>query len=440
MDVKNMLLWALRRGQVKAMLRRIADKTSQLEKFNAVWADAVANVPFYAEWKKLHGLPDRIEDLGELQHWPVVEKRDLVLNRGKLIRRDVTKSYKHETGGATGEPLHFRVMPEELEQEAVSKWIAWARLGIYPDSRCFLLWGHRHFYGLGVAGKVRFAVRRLKDWMTNNFRADATDLSPAALRRDYRLMLKFSPECIVAYSASLLALVRTVRGGEEVRNGASGLKVCPSLRAVICSAGPLTKEERGEIEAFFGVPVTMEYGSMEAGAMAYQTKDNGGRYGVFHATHLFHVMPEAVSGSRQLLVTKLFKGYLPLIRYKVGDCILGETVDDKGLVVDFAEVYGRTGDDVDMGNGVRFHGQIFMRCAAEIDRIVAYQIRVNKAAGKVAFVAQTLSPLSTAEKAEIVRHATQTSGLSPEAITVVESDELVKAPSGKIRLVIEEAR
>lgn len=47
-----MLIWALRRGQIKAMIRRMADCESQLEKFNAVWKDAVENVPFYAEEDK----------------------------------------------------------------------------------------------------------------------------------------------------------------------------------------------------------------------------------------------------------------------------------------------------------------------------------------------------------------------------------------------------
>ena len=444
--IKQMLLWALREKQIKALIRSAADCKSRIERFNAIWVDAVAHVPFYAEWKAKYGLPDRIEDLGELQHWPILEKKDLILNRDKLTRKDVLRFHEGVTGGATGEPLHFRTMAGEGEQVAVNKWIGWARMGIYPDSRCFLLWGHRHFYGQGFASNVRFKFRQLKDWMTNNLRADATDLSPAALRKDYELMLKFKPECIIAYSASLLALVRTMRDEVKVRGVierseiAEGLREqrrFPTLRAVICTAGPLTKAERGEISSFFGVPVAMEYGSMEAGVMAYQTPATNGRYSVFDQTHILHSAPEPVTGNSQVLVTKLYNCYLPLIRYKVGDYIRGETVADSGLITGFDEVYGRTGDEVDMGNGIRFHGQSFMTCAEGFDQIIAYQIRVNKSTGKVVFVAQTIAQLSPEENVEIVKRAAHMSGLPEGAISVEEAKELVKAPSGKIRLVIE---
>lgn len=434
MRMKNMFIWALRRGQTKAMIRRVADCESQLEKFNAVWKDAVENVPFYAEWKAKHGLPDQIRDLKELQGWPILEKKDLILNREKLTRKDVKHFHESVTGGATGEPLHFRTMAGESDQVAVNKWIGWARIGIYPDSRCFLLWGHRHFYGQGFASNIRFKFRQLKDWMTNNLRADATDLSPAALRKDYELMRKFQPECIIAYSASLLALVRTVRD-DKIHCSPSTFA---SLKAVICTAGPLTKEERAEISSFFGVPVAMEYGSMEAGVMAYKTLATDDKYRVFDQTHILHAEEEQTTGRSSILVTGLTKRYLPLIRYRIGDYMEGVSLRDDGAVESFDEVTGRTGDMIDLGDGMRFHGYSLMVCAEENPKIVAYQLRVNKKNKKVIFVAQTTAPLSESEKIQISRHAADVAKVPESIISVEEAKELIKAPSGKIRLVIEE--
>ena len=79
MKLKSMLIWALRRGQTKAFIRQVADVTSRLEKFNAIWRDAFENVPFYAEWKAMHELPDAIKDIAELSGWPILEKKDLIL-------------------------------------------------------------------------------------------------------------------------------------------------------------------------------------------------------------------------------------------------------------------------------------------------------------------------------------------------------------------------
>ena len=355
----------------------------------------------------------------------------MILNRDKFARKDVTRYHESVTGGATGEPLHFRTMAGESDVVAVNKWIGWARMGIYPDSRCFVLWGHRHFYGQTFTGNLRFAWRQFKDWMTNNLRADATDLSQKALEKDVERLIRFRPDCVIAYSASLLALVRSCKEyGERCRS------IC--VKAVICTAGPLTKEERDEIGSFFNAPVGMEYGSMEGGVIAYQTPMTDGHYEVFDKTHIIHVVPEPVSGNSQVLVTKLYPSYLPLIRYKIGDYILGENVDNDGAVRGFKEVYGRTGDEVDMGNGIKFHGQSFMTCAEGFDKIIAYQIRVNRKSGQVVFVAQTLSPLGEDERNEIIKRAAHMSGLARTSITVQEAKELAKALSGKIRLVVEE--
>ena len=431
MNIKSMLIWALRRGQTKKLLELSSDAMTQLDKFNAVWHDAVENVPFYAEWKRRYDLPDQIDGMRELASWPILEKKDLMQNRDMLLRRDISRFHENVTGGSTGEPLHFRTMPGESEVVAANKWIGWARMGIYPDSRCFLLWGHRHGHGQGMASSIHFAWRRCKDWMTNNMRADATNLSKDALRRDVEKLIRFKPECVIAYSASLLALVRSCR---EYTEKCSTLGV----KAVICTAGPLSRNERDEINAFFNAPVGMEYGSMEAGVMAYQTPMTNGRYEVFKKTHMIHTVPGGFSGSGQVLVTKIYPCYLPLIRYSIGDSIQGVVLDDNGLVIGFDEVYGRTGDEVDMGNGVKFHGQSFMLCAEGYDKVVAYQVRINRREKRVVFAVQTREPLNEEETAGMRKQTAAMSGLPIGAISIDETDSLVKAPSGKIRLVVDE--
>lgn len=429
MKLKSMLIWALRQDQTKAFIRLSADTASRLDKFNAIWKDAYENVPFYAEWKIMHELPDNIADIAELSKWPILEKQDLILNRDKLVRKDVTRYHESVTGGATGEPLHFRTMAGESDVVAANKWIGWARMGIYPDSRCFLLWGHRHFYGQGFKSNLKFAWRQFKDWMTNNLRMDATNLSHNALEKDVRHLINFKPECIIAYSASLLALIRTC-GIYRDRCRAIGIK------AIVCTAGPLTADERAEISAFFNAPIGMEYGSMEAGVMAYQTPMTNNRYEVFDQTHVIHAEAENDSVLNQIIVTTLTRRYLPLIRYRVGDYMSGICMRDDGTVNGFQEVSGRSGDMIDLGNGVRFHGYSLMVCAEENPKIIAHQLKVDKNKGNVTFSAQTLSPLTDGEKLHIQKHAADIASIDYRLINVEEVKELIKAPSGKIRLVI----
>lgn len=434
MNIKSMLIYGLRQWQVKAAIRRVAETRSQLERFNEIWADAQENVPFYAEWAEKHHLPRQISDLSELAAWPILHKRDLMQNREKLTRKGVTRFHESVTGGSTGEPLHFRTMGGESDEVAVSKWIGWARLGLYPDSRCFLLWGHRNFHGQGFMSNIHFAVRRFKDWLTNNSRADATNLSLEALTKVYAKMRRMNPDGIIAYAASLLALVRAVR-----KDHAGAAAPLSALKAVVCTAGPLSKSEREEIASFFKVPVAMEYGSMEAGVMAYQTPSTGGRYAVFD-THLVHAVPDAATGQQKVLATKLYKCYLPLIRYDLGDYVTNVVTDEKGLVRQFDEVFGRSGDEVDMGDGIRFHGQSFMACAESYDKITAYQIRIDRKTKRIVFAVMVRERLTPTEKDEIINLSSKLSGVSVAAISLEEVESLVKAPSGKIRLVVDETR
>ncbi len=430
-NLKTRLIGALRWRQAKSFIRLESDTTLRLDKFNAMWQDAYVHVPFYSEWKQQHSLPDRIESLKELASWPILEKQDLILNRDKLVRKGIKRYHESVTGGATGEPLHFRTMAGESDIVAANKWIGWARMGIYPDSRCFLLWGHRHFYGQGFKSNLKFAWRRVKDWMTNNLRMDATNLSPSALEKDVRRLIRFKPECVIAYSASLLALVRCCSMYREQ---------CQRLgiKAIICTAGPLRREERNEIGLFFNAPVGMEYGSMDAGVIAYQTPMTFGRYKVFNNTHIIHADNDGNSDGSQIIVTTLTPRYLPLFRYRIGDYMTDPEFLPDYTVKGFSEVFGRAGDIVDLGDGIRFHVYSLMVCAEENPKIIAHQLKIMRAARKIIFVAQTSSALTAEEKRRIKSHAADVASINPDCIEVEESTDLVKAPSGKIRLVIEE--
>ena len=66
MTIKTSLIWALRCNQTRAFIRNVSDCESRLDRFNAIWRDATENVPFYAEWKARHNLPDKISNLVNL--------------------------------------------------------------------------------------------------------------------------------------------------------------------------------------------------------------------------------------------------------------------------------------------------------------------------------------------------------------------------------------
>ena len=398
-----------------------------LSALNEVWKDAVENIPFYADWKARHNLPDQISSLEDFAKWPILKKGDLQANPELLKRKTTRKFHESVTGGSTGEPLHFGTFPEQGQRVNACMLMARAGLDFYPGDKVFLFWGHRHFYGHGVKAKVKFFIRQCKDWLNNTYRADACDLSPRYLAFIGRKVNRVNPEVIIAYSASLLAFVRYAKK--------RGVSFCGTrLKCIICTAGPLLKPERDEVSAYFGAPVYMEYGAMDAGQMAYMQKD--GRYHVFQQYRMLHTVNDGTGDVN--LVTTLTKDYLPLFRYQIGDYLKDCTYTSDGRVVSIGEVYGRGSDVIALPSGLRFQVQTFMVCAEEIGKILAYQL-VRKG-DKLEFRIQVTEAL-TDEERTIVREKAYS--IVPElkavGFEIVEVAELIKAPSGKIRLLVEEA-
>lgn len=420
------LLRALQNGGV---LWRLADPNIrdawQLKRLNEVWKDAYTNVPFYAMWKGRHDLPDVIASLTEYAQWPILRKRDLQAYPD-LLKRVTSKSVHWSvTGGSTGEPLHFGTYSEQGRRVSMCILLARAALGLLPGARIFLLWGHRHFYGHGLRSKMKFFVRRCKDWLNNTSRADACDLSPNYLTAVGDRLRRFKPEAIIAYSASLLAFCRVARSRNECFDDLG-------IRLVVCTAGALNAVERHEISMCFGAPVYMEYGAMDAGQMAYMTPE--GHYQVFQNMRMLHTYNDGVGDLN--LVTSLTEDYLPFFRYEIGDYLSDCTYTEDGRVLTIGEVWGRGSDVVTLPSGNRVQAYAFMVLAEESIKILAYQVVRWKT--RLEVHVQTVSPLTEVERHLLFDKAYSiVDELRTIEFDIVEKAELIKAPSGKIRLLVD---
>lgn len=423
---QDAILRALRNGgELWAFSDPLVRDACQLSRLNQVWRDAYTNIPFYGKWKERYGLPDVILSLSEYAKWPILRKHDLQ-EHPDLLKRTTSKSVHWSvTGGSTGEPLHFGTFPEQGRRVSMCMLTARAALGLLPGDRVFLFWGHRHFYGHGLRSKMRFFIRRCKDYVNNSYRADACDLSQSYLESVGEKLRGFKPEAIIAYSASLLVFCRNARVcGNRFDN--------LGIRLIICTAGGLSTDERREISTCFGAPVYMEYGSMDAGQMAYMTPE--GRYQVFQNMRMLHTYNDGVGDLN--LVTSLTEDYLPFFRYEIGDYLKDCIYTDDGRVLTIGEVWGRGSDVITLPSGNRVQAYAFMVLAEENAKILAYQVVRRKARLEVRV--QTVAPLTVVEREHLFDKAYSIiAELRMMDFDIVEESELVKAPSGKIRLLVD---
>lgn len=352
---------------------RAARERHQLERFNAIWKTARENVPFYRAWQVKCGLPDAIGSLGELKDWPILTKGDL-RNLDDFRRKDV--AYPRNvclTGGSTGEPVRLPAWKDL--PSGVSQMIGRRAYGIEPGDRTFLLWGHEHLYGTGVRRRIAASVRQLKDWLAGWTRVSAYDLGADVLHRAYAKLVRIRPKFVIGFSPAVLAFVR---------QNAEHAHEVSSVHAILCTAGPLTSDEKQEIIDFFTpipnprslIPeLCMEYGSVECGVMAY-TRPVDGEYEVFWNTHLIQARKQD-DGEYRNLVTRLTDCYVPLIRYDIGDYL--DCPDNADSVHHLRSVKGRPSEMIRFACGVSFFGALIGDCVKQVTDVIASQIAVDEA-------------------------------------------------------------
>ena len=397
----------------------------QWRKFNEIWRDAYNDIPFYERWKNTHSLPDQIKSLDELSNWPILTKKEIQDNANFFIRKSKYPDYYMLTGGSTGQPLRVPYAHKQYGI-AANQWIGRAKYKVYPETRTFLIWGHHHLYGKGLKSYVKKQLRKSKDWIMNSYRVAAYDLSTKKMQEAAQKMITFCPEAVIGYSAAVLAFCRTNSMNQEkiVKLG---------INCIICSAGPLSKEEQYEISVFFNAPLCMEYGSLECGVMAY-TNPNTSNYDVFWNTHLIETQKDSFGYKN--IVTHLIPQYFTLIRYDIGDYFELTNDDDYNLrPLSVKTVIGRPSDIVSLPDGTSFWSNIIGASVKQVNKVIASQLYVENNSIEIHVV---LSDLLNDNDINLIKNRCYTivPSLKNIKLEVVEKQELHKTLAGKIPMVI----
>lgn len=392
----------------------------QIERFNSIWKDAYSNIPFYKKYKADNHLPDAINDLKELSVWPVLTKQQLMQNPEELLRNYPPDTF-NITSGSTGIPL--RIPVKYGLASPTNMWIGRAANGVLPNFKTFIIWGHHHLHGTGIKRIINTTIRDLKDWICNYKRISAYDTSLPKMRKAFSTYNRFKPDFVIGYSSSILAFVRCN----------TGARIPKAPKAILCTAGPLSANEKKEIENFFNAPVCMEYGSMECGVMAY-TVNHGLEYNVFWNTHILQGQIDENNKVRNI-VTLITPKYFPLIRYDIGDWLELPEKESLSNILTINDIAGRPTDIVTLPCGISFFAMLIEACVEHLDGIIAHQLVVKDSDLKILITGR--KHYTESEKESVLAKLKDViPALSTVEITVEQVDALIKVKSGKKPLVV----
>ena len=306
-----------------------AKKQLQLQKLHRIWYFSWSTVPFYVQWKIKHKLPDQIQSLSDIKSFPPLTKNDLQEGEG-LIFNGLKFDRLVSTGGSTGEPTRFPMSNTEFDEIYANMLLGRGWSGLQSFQKTALFWGHSHLFGTGFRGKMNQNVRLLKDAIMNIKRFNAYDMSIDQLKSQLLALYHSKPEVIIGYSSCLFKLAKFIIE-QQVRSNINW-----NLKSIIATSETLTKSEAAIIEAAFHVPVIQEYGSAEAGVIAY-TAPPKGHFKIFWDS--FHCLADA---DHSLKITPLYDRSFPLINYQTDD-IIKSNIDLRitNSVLEFESIEGR---------------------------------------------------------------------------------------------------
>jgi len=311
-------------------------------------ASAYTTSEYYRHLFDSRGIkPDKIRGYDDLVYLPILNKRDILINRERMINPNIYKRvYTRKTSGSTGITLSFYKEANALAMNDAIMWRCYRWYGIEVGDR------QARFWGVPVSFISRMR-ERCKDIILNRIRISAFDISPSSCSSHYDRIIKFQPDYIYGYTTAIYGFCLHA---QQMGLNFSNL----GIKAVICTAEKMYTYHRELLEEMFSCPIVDEYGSSENGIIAFQC-----RYGNMHmmSDHLciefLNDQNERVKPgeSGRVVITDLSSYAMPLIRYDIADIARPSSADCPcGINLPLMEIVeGRKEDFIRLQDGRMIH-------------------------------------------------------------------------------------
>ncbi len=268
----------------------------QLKRLRALIESAYEKTPYYRKKFDAHGFhPEDLQSLEDLRFVPVTTKEALLANVSDIQIKDYPERvFFSETSGSTGKPLVFYRNKD---------WDAWHRASIFRGYSWYGVefWERNgYFWGYNIAPNRRWKTR-LMDFLVNRFRLFTYD------DREIGKFIKKLEKAVYlsGYSSMIYEVARKINEGNIPHDF--------HLKMVKGTSEKIFEKYQAEAERAFGRRIISEYGSAEAGIIAFECP-----HGKMHINMETVIVEEE---DNEIIATNLVSGSFPVIRYRLGDYI-----------------------------------------------------------------------------------------------------------------------
>jgi phenylacetate-CoA ligase len=283
----------------------------QDERLTALLSYAEQTVPYYRQLFAEAGIHAvDVQGVSTLCVLPILTRSMIRENQDAFYpdSRNGIRFVPGSTGGSTGEPLRYRMSPEDYDSGVALMYRSWSHGGFRRgDSMVIVAGGSLMSSSPGV-------VDRVKDLATNRRSLSSYGMTPERMASYAEVIANWQPMYVRGYATSLLALSRF----------ALDRSIAPysSINAVFSTAESLSPSARHVIQQAFDCDVFDGYGLNDGGVSATECAEHSG----FHVDlerAVLEVVDEAgqpvVGRPGRILATSLLNRAMPFVRYDTGD-------------------------------------------------------------------------------------------------------------------------
>lgn len=397
----------------------------QIDRLNALWTTASRHAPYYVALKQTHRLPDRFSTLDEFSAtMPILRKALVRQHREWFLTRPPSRGGWHSTSGSTGVPTSV-FWPRGAHREALqARYRLLAEWDLDFFDRSVMIWGDPLAGGAGMAPRIARSRRALEDRLRNRRRLQADDIGRDTIRRHLDALARYRPAHIYAYSSAGYLLAR---GAIECRFA------CDSIRVVVVTADMLLPHMRATILRGFRAPVVVEYGAVDCGFLAGESRD-----GLLHVREDQVILETAsrADGRYDILVTPLVNAAFPLIRYEIDDVTEAPLRRGESGFAVLQGLSGRSNDLLVTRSGSFVHTSAVSHLFAAQPAIVRYRLH-QAATGSVRGEVELNDPGAPPDLRPLEHRIQGLLHGYPVSLEAVK--KIVDPPSGKHRWIVTEA-
>lgn len=402
----------------------------QLERLQQIIGHAYEKSEYWRSVMNRIGVTPRdIRSLEDLQKLPLLDKEAVRAQRESMVDRQGRRRLSLvRTSGSTNEALQFYTDSEREAQVNAARIRGHRWIGVDKGDR------EMYFWGSPIELNKQDRIKRFRDGLVNDGLTNGFEINPELVQEYFTFWMRWRPKCIFGYPNSLMLMAFMARSQNlDLR----ALRT-RGLTAICTTAEMLTEIDRHKISEGFGVPVFDSYGLREVGLIGHECRNQ-----VMHTMDdqllLETIDPqtlEPTDGEGELVVTNLFSGVMPMIRYRTGDMVtLAAEPCSCGLSLNSVKVSGgRIADFVVTSDGRWIPGYAFIYICRSVPGVVKFQVQQDRPGAVQILVAtdEEFPPDGTERVAGQVRKRLQ----SDDRVTVEVVKDIQPAKSGKYRPVV----